>query len=264
MADPILCRPLPFTISAVGNETTVGPATNLNNDNLGRAWRTTGSTYVIVDLGAATDVDTIALLATNAASGDTVRVRASNTLANLTGAAPSGPFLVNSLVNAQASAEASKRVHRQSLCRPGTINARYWRIDVTTSLGSFAAGRLVLGKALQASDGADYSWTFEVFDHGATEVTRIGQEDSLIGAKVMLYRWTWSWMNETEARGPLLDILSYAGITRPVLFCFDPAAADLHNTIAFGPMMEGVRQENYAQGYYQAEFALRSKLVLSL
>lgn len=264
MADAILCTPLQFTFAEIGSQTTVGPAANLSNDFLGRCWRTTGSSWIVIDLGVAQDVDTIALLATNLQSADSVRIRSSNTLGNLTGASPAGSFLSDTTLGGHASADAAKRLHRSVMARPGTISARYWRIDVTTSLSNFSAGRLVIGKAMQAADNFDYGWNFQVLDLGSTETTSSGQEDSLIGAKVLGYQWTWSWLTEQEARGALLDILAYAGTTRPVFFCFDPAASDLHNALAYGRIVERVQGVNYATNTWQAEFTLRSKLILNL
>lgn len=264
MAEAFLCRPLPFTINAVSIETTQGPASNLNNDRLGRVWQTTASAYVILDLGAATLFDTVAVLASNASATDTFRVRASSTLGNLTGASPTGPFLCNLSQNIRASADASKRLHKSGLCRPGDVTARYVRIDITTSLSDFTLGRVVIGDSMQASDNVDYGWNFEVFDYGSTDISRLGVDDTLLGAKVLNYQWTWSWMTEAEARGPLLDILAYAGATRDVLFCFDPAATDLHNTIAYGKLQPGIKSVNYVKDTYEAEFSLRSKLILNL
>jgi hypothetical protein len=264
MADAFLCRPLSFLINAVSNQTTQGPATNLINDRLGRVWQTTGSAYVIVDLGTARSVDTVSLLATNAAIGDTIRVRAHNTLENLTGVTPSGPFLSDSTVPANASAEAAKRIHRSSLARPLATTARYWRIDVTTSLSDFTAGRLVIGAGMTAADNVDLGWSFSVFDYGSTDYSRLGVDDTLIGAKVLSYKWKWSWFTEAEARGPLLDLMAYAGVTRPVLLCLDPSATDVHNVLAFGQMQQGIEAVNYVKDTYEAEFMLRSKLILNL
>lgn len=264
MADAILCKPLPFTFGEIGSQTTVGPAVNLSSDFLGRCWRTTGSSWVVIDLGSSQVIDTVALLATNLLNTDAVRVRSSNTSGHLTGASPSGPFACDIDLGGHASPEAANRLHRSVMARPASINARYWRIDVSTGLTNFSAGRLVIGKSMQASDNFDYGWNFQVLDLGSTDTTPLGIEDSQLGAKVLAYQWTWSWLTEQEARGPLLDILAYAGTTRPVFFCFDPAATDLHNALAFGRIVERVQGVNYAANTWQAEFSLRSKLILSL
>jgi hypothetical protein len=167
-------------------------------------------------------------------------------------------------ISAHASAEAAKRIHRSSLARPAATTARYWRIDVTTSLGDFTAGRLVIGAGMTAADNVDYGWSFSVFDYGSTDYSRLGIDDTLIGAKVLSFKWNWSWFTEAEARGPLLDLMAYAGVTRPVLLCLDPAAADVHNVLAFGQMQQGVEAVNYVKDTYEAEFMLRSKLILNL
>lgn len=266
MANPILCRPLPFTVLSQGNQTTAGPASNLNNDRLGRAWQCNGTSncYAVIDLGSAQTIDTTALLASNANSGDTIRVRAAATSAALTGAAPPGSFLYNQVHNAVASSDGNKRVHKNSLTVFSGVSARYWRIDVTTTNPAFAAGRLVIGASLQAADAQDYGWEIGVVDMGSIDDTQLGLDDIRIAAKVLQFNWTWSWLTEAEARGPLLDILTYAGRTRPILSCLDPAASDVHNLIGFGQLAEGVKAANYAANTYDAAFSLRSRLVLSL
>ena len=264
MADAFFCRPIEFAVHSASQNTAQNPAINLNNDRLGRTWQLTADGYMIADLGSAQLVDTISLLATSAVAGETVRIRSSNTIGNLSGAAPTGPFLTDVTVNAQASAEASKRLHRSCLATFVAVTARYWRVDVNMNSPSFTAGRLVIGKSMTTADNVDYGWSFEVFDYGSNEVSRLGIDDTLIGAKVLAYQWKWSWFTEAEARGPLLDLMAYAGTTRPVLFCFDPDAADLHNAIAYGSILQSVKTINYAKDTYEAEFQLRSKLILNL
>lgn len=266
MANALLCSPYSFTVLSSGNATTAGPASNLNNDRLGRVWQCSGtsSCYVVVDLGAAKTVDTVALLASNANSGDTVQVRAGATSGAVSGASPAGPFTANQTFNAVASSDGNKRLHKAGMKNFTGVSARYWRIDVTTTNTAFQAGRLMLGSSLAAADTLDYGWDFEVVDLGTIDDTTLGIDDIRIGAKVLAFDWTWSWLTETEARGSLLDVLAYGGRTRPVFVCLDPAASDLHNVIGFGQLVEGVKGTNYASNTYQAAFSLRSRLVLTL
>lgn len=266
MANAILCSPYNFTVLSTGNATTAGPAANLNNDRMGRVWQCSGTStcYVVVDLGSAKTVDTVALLASNANSGDTVRLRGASTSAAVSGTTPPGSFLADQTFNAVASTDGNKRLHRNGMKTFTGVSARYWRIDVTTTNSAFQAGRLVLGSSLAAADAQDYGWGFEVADLGSIEDTTLGIDDIRIGAKVLAFDWTWSWLTETEARGALLDVLAYGGKTRPILVCLDPAASDLHNVLGFGQLVEGVKGTNYASNTYQASFSLRSRLVLTL
>lgn len=266
MANAILCRPLPFTVLSSGNATAAGPASNLNNDRMGRAWQCSGTTncYVVIDLGSAQTIDTVALLASNANAADTVRLRGAATSAAVSGTSPPGAFLADQTFSAVASTDGNKRVHRNGIKTFTGVSARYWRIDVTTTNTAFSAGRLVLGSSLAAADNVDYGWDFEVVDLGKIDDSTLGIDDIRIGAKVLAYHWTWSWLTETEARGSLLDILAYAGTTRPILLCLDPAATDAHNLIGYGQLVESVKGTNYLSGTYDAQFGLRSRLVLSL
>jgi len=261
-----ICAPLPFTITDVGNEAPVGPATNLANDKLGRVWKTAGSSdrYVIVDLGAATVINTVALLATNAASDDTFRVRGANTVPALSGAIP-GPLVFDQTRNLPASPEGLRRLHRQGLLLlAGSVSVRYVRIDITSAASDFSAGRLVIGNHMAAEDNVDYGWEMGVADLGRTESMPLGVDDDEIAAKVLAFSWKWSWLTEAEARGQMLDLLAYAGITRPVLMVMNPEAADLHNVIAYGKISEGAPMRNYATDLYDVSFKMRSMLVLNL
>lgn len=262
----ILCQPLPFTVAASSGMTN---PENMGNDRLGRVATFGSNAYTVIDLGSSQSIDLFGTLASNSASSTrNWRVRGFNSvadaqsLANTVGGSDTGEF------SSWASSEAGKRVHRNAYKRLNApVSARYWRIDggsLTRTLG-----RLVIGKAYVAADTMDIGYTTRIVDHGENPRGRGAIDNPTIFGKVLEFSWTWSWMTEAEARGALLDILAYAGKTRPILCILNPDAPDLHNVIGYGMLEELPDLVNIAGGSgvtnaYEANFRLQSRLILNL
>lgn len=252
-----LVVPYAFTI-VDGNPT----SPNLANERLGRT--ATMSDITIIDLGSAQPVDTVALLATSAPTGQVFSVIGFTSIANAR--ANTSPVAPGQNWPAWASAEASKRLHRQGVAMfAETVVARYWRIAVSTP---FQCGRLVIGKAFTAADTMDIGYSFKVVDLGERRRATNSLVNNTLRGKVLEFSWVWSWMSEQEARGALLDLLAYAGTTRDILCILNPDAADLHNVIGYGSLIEEVEGVNVAGGNvdsaYEAKFRLQSRLLLNL
>lgn len=250
----LLCRPLALTALT---STALSPA-NLLLDRLGRAATfPAGTSQATFDLGAATSIDTIALIATNAAAGATWTITLSN---NADMSAPVRTIAASAI---NASADALRRVHRQGLKTFAATNARYVRITVTTAV-ALQAGRLVVGKSFQPSEQRDYGWDFKVVDSGEAKRTSTGLDDIAIRGKVLALSWIWSSLTEAEARGTLLDLVAYAGETRDLLVCLDTAAADVHNLIGYGKLADPVIAQQLFEDTYEAKCNLQSRLILAL
>lgn len=269
MAFPFLCQPYPMTVIGSVGTVVAGSEQNVANDRLGRVWRSNipgDIASITVDLGSVRPVDTFAFLATNvayAAPASTLWLQASN-------AADFSVLLYDSGAVIGLPSPGLSRVHRNFQRTIPLTNARYWRVRCYVQTPNFDVGRLILGKALTASDTQDVGWTYKVVDLGENRRASTGLDDPTIRGKVLEYKWTWSWMNEAEARGPLLDILVYAGTTRNILLCLNPDAADLHNMIGFGKLQESPEVANTVSGpidldnAYEASFTLQSRLILNL
>jgi hypothetical protein len=264
MGNAFLCRPLPFVVSAVSNETTAGPATNLQNDRLGRVWQAapvSSRAVIYVDLPAGlTEIDTVALLATNVAMNADWTVQLSGQpYANF-----AAGISYSVTTPAVASADGASRPHRQCVRHLATpITARAACIIVDVAAGMLTAGRLVIGRSWNPAETLDFGWDFSVTDRGKSEASDLGLSSDRIGTKHQQFRWAWGFLTPTEARQTGLDLLAYAGRTRPVLFCADPEVADLHNVIGYGKLTEGGRiQQQFVDGY-ASSFQLDSDLILS-
>ena len=58
--------------------------------------------------------------------------------------------------------------------------------------------------------------------------------------------------------------MAYAGRTRPLLFCADHEAADVHNLIAYGKLGDGGRLQQIAVDGYTTSFQIDSDLILTV
>jgi hypothetical protein len=261
----ILAVPLPFTV--VSNVAVNMPA-NLLNERLGRvAVFAHAGSRVIVDLGTPRSITVVALLATNANDSAKWRVRAANGIAQLDSGATydSATRVVGDI------AHGLNRIDRQAvILHPDPILARYWLIEYSDLFAGLdlEVGRLVLATGFTALDTMDIGYSFKVVDLGEARRSTSGLDNSTTRGKVLEFSWTWSWMSEPEARGDLLNILAYAGITRDILCILNPDAEDLHNVIGYGKLVEAVEGVNVAGGgvdsAYAATFRLQSRLILNL
>jgi len=125
-------------------ETTAGPASNLQTMQPTDVWEATGGTpYLVINLGAVSDFNLIALLATNLGTSDTVRVRTANSEANLT----AGPTWDST---ALAQSYIGDEGHAFIWSSGGQTN-QWVRIDLVTASDPMYCGRLYIADAYQPS-----------------------------------------------------------------------------------------------------------------
>lgn len=234
---------------------------NVLNERLGRTGVINSSVF---DLGSPLPIDTVALLATDQIEGQVWNAQfyasAADAAASRSALGGTGSF------PAWASPEAGKRLHRQGIgMLAAPVVARFVKIDASRPCQT---GRLVIGKSFTAADTMDIGYSFKVVDLGERRRATNSLVNNTLRGKVLEFSWVWSWMSEQEARGALLDLLAYAGTTRDVLCILNPDAADLHNVIGYGSLIEEVEGVNVAGGNvdsaYEAKFRLQSRLLLNL
>lgn len=263
MPNSFLTRPRPFDIVQTGNQTATGPSTNLNSDRLAKSWRASGAgqIYVVVDLLSVIEIDTVALLAHNLTASDTIRIRTADTSAPLLGATAPGPFKVDQTISAFASSDASNVFHKNALGVVPLHTARYLRIDISTSIANFYAGRLVINRSAIPATDIDFGYSYSIIDLGSKEKTPNGIDDITLSSKVARFNCTWSWITEAEARAELLRIFSYAGVTKSVLFVLRPDEPQLHNFIGYGKFDNEAPFVYESDGMYNVQISLTSDLI---
>jgi hypothetical protein len=251
----IIAAPLPMTVASA----TATDAANLLNERLGRAASFTSGQQVTFDLGSSQPINCAAILATDAASsGVTWRVELSNN-AGMT------PLVYDSgVVSIWASPEAGKRVHRSGVLSFAETSARYVRVTAASISGTLKVGRFMVANAFTPDEPRDFGWDQQIVDLGEARRSSTGLDDPAVRGKVMEFSWAWTGLTRAEANGLMMDLLAYAGTTRDVLVCLDTDAADRHNMIGYGKLTDKVPIINPANDWYEAKFALLSRLVLAL
>lgn len=152
---PYFCLPMAASVTTVGNELAIAPTSNALNDEYALVWRTSSltNTFVVLDLGSAQSVDTVALIFNNLRSTDTVRVRSGTTAANTT-AAPISDTTFNAFTGSK-----NPDARTQTICDlPATYSARYWRIDITATGhpdGFVQVARILIGMSVYMAEGMD-------------------------------------------------------------------------------------------------------------
>lgn len=264
MDNAFLCAPIPYTVAGYSDQTAAGPATNVTNDRLGRVWQAapgSGAVVIYCEFPALTDIDTVAVLATNLEAASNYQLQYSSSPFSTFNA---GLFHYENGVSL-ASADGINRVHRQMLVHTATpYSVRTLGIKIDSTQPYFTAGRIVIGKAFQPAENIDFGWDFGIVDRGSTETTELGITNAVIGSKVMQYRFAWAYETEAEARGAGLELGLYAGKTKPVLFCGDYAATDKHNLIGYGRLQEGARFNNFMFNGYASAFGIESDLIFTI
>ena len=255
----LLCRPLPFNSVAVASGA-ISNVGNVGGDRLGRAALIpSGISSFDVDLGASVSVDTFALLAGSFGTSDSWSVVGAATQAGLT----STQLFNSGALTALASPEGLGRVHRQALHVRTATSVRWIRISVNVA-AAMPIGRVVIGKRFEPLEGRDYGWAQRVLDLGELQRSRQGLESAIIRGKVQEFSWRWSGLSRDEAENQALELMAYAGVTRDLLWCGDHTAANRHNLLGFGKMAEPAVTENYAEGWYNLDCQLQSRLILAL
>ena len=234
MANGILVQPMAFhAISAPSAMAAGWPVDNLALDQPRAFAEATGASLIVdVDLGTAREVDTVALLYTNAVQATTWEIRRATTQGGL----PTGTSFWSDNFWAGPAAATVDRPHGL-VWRPAATS-RWWRVTVTNPSAPVRAGRLVLGKSFQAG------WNFQQ----GMRLQRVGGGRSMLtdgGARVpstarAARRLQVAWADLTDAEYyDQLDLLdAYAADGRGLLFVRDPdvQAERRHEGIVWGHM----------------------------
>jgi hypothetical protein len=204
-----------------------------------------------VDLGGE-DIDTIALLSSNAHPDATVTIKAGPTAA--VAAYTLGP------VNFRASAELPGRPGYHALIRlPAVRSDRYWRVEVTSINFSrqFHLEHAVFGKN-RVTKNHSVEKAEASADLGTLERTRAGNPIRTLGARMRRVDFDISMLTEAQFEQNYADLDWRVGQTEPVL-CV-PNSKDnafLHDRILYGAIRGG-RTVNPASPYYTRGFTIES------
>ena len=256
--------PLASTIATIGNELAIAPAANSLNDEVDMVWRTSSltNTYIIYDLGAALDVNTVAVLFNNLRSSDTVRVRCGTSAAN-TSASPT--FDSNATGGNFVGYTGAKNADAKTktLCQlPATYNARYWRVDIIATGhpdGYVQASRIMFGLATVPGMECDLNAT-RFFDENSVVYTGPGYTDVDEYQPNPGWKMGFSNLDGTIWRDTFFPFLMKVGINKKcVLFVMQPGLpASWQNEMMYGRFKDRIEGEQRAYNGWWLEMSITS------
>ena len=240
MADkPFFVVPLALGTITTGNERANRPASHLGETMYrGMVWQSNGNSdlWVRCDLGAAQDIDFVALLGTNAQSGTTLRVRLGDSQGEVDGTADYDSTAA-ALINPTPATVPANGYHSH-LELPSTQTKRWLRLDVGSHTGDFSASMLVIGKKISPGSYYETAHQRSVRDLGGVTFSRNGVPGISAGEKLRAAVWKMSWLTEEEMEEDFAPMDMVIGKTAPLLACFDPAATSYRQARTYFGIME--------------------------
>ncbi|KKW92977.1 hypothetical protein [Sphingobium chungbukense] len=221
---PFFVVPLDLGTITTGNERANRPASHLGEFLYrGMVWQSDGNSnlWVCCDLGAAQDIDFVALLGTNAQSGTTIRVRLGDSQGEVDGTADYDSGAV-ALISPTPATVPAQGYH--SHLELAAVSKRWLRIDIGGHSGDFSASMLVVGKKVQPGSYYEGQWQRSVRDLGGVTFSRNGVAGVTAGGKMRAAVWKMSWLTESEMEENFAPMDMAIGKSSPLLACFDPAA----------------------------------------
>jgi hypothetical protein len=232
------------------------PVFNLVNDQLSKVWRTVNGvteTYILIDLGAAYDIDVVALVATNLNTDATMRVRMSL----------SNPAATGSLVyDVESNAYVDEFVGMAVRLTTEQVNARYIRIDINNAgLSYLQVGRLVIQTAWRFTYGPEANLDEEWVDASSQFQTEGGRRWVYVRPALRRIAGTLPAITEAEYRAKGRVVSRNLASKVSTLFCADTAdLTELGSKAIWGLFERGmpmkVRNRTPTEIYYTATFSL--------
>lgn len=254
-----------FTLSDAATVTashaaSAGPVINLQREQPRDIWESTSLTpYLVIDLGAVTAFNLIALLFTNAQQTDTWRIRTADTEANLTAA----PTYDSGTVDFSPQATAYDRRHGFLWRSAGWTN-RWVRIDIDSTGnadGVFDAGRLCVANAWQPSINMLYGVAYGFIDTSYRDRPPAGNTIVNRQGIIPTLAFDIKLDDEDEFYANTFTIQAQNGGSRPVLILCDPDhATRAHDKLYYGLMNPTVRTTNDTYRIYSQRYEIEGML----
>ncbi|HBK92545.1 MAG TPA: hypothetical protein DDZ68_12835 [Parvularcula sp.] len=246
---PMIVVPAPFLSISATSEIPGYPVRNLGRHNLLSQWRATGAT-VSIDVEVAGEIDTIALLSTNANEATTWNIKSGPTLANVQGVSPA--FSTGSLPF-RASTGLGKRPGYHGFVRLGASRTdQFWRLSITQGASQFQSAILVMGTARLSPRNYSRDMTEEVQDLGGFDIQRDGSVNPVDGVRLRTADIDISLLSETEIESLFGDLWWQVGQSACVLaIANSKPGARLHDRLMFGPLQRIRRSHAYSRFHNQ-------------
>lgn len=186
----------------------------LKDIHLSAKWRSTGDTSenIVVDLGSAMSVDSIAILGHNLTSGATLKIQGNDTDA---WGAPS--------VDETITASADDIVHFFT-----SASHRYWRFtfaDASNPDGYIEAGRLFVGGYTEVTKAMAKSFPEQYIDTSEQYFSESGQVFGVSGYRYRVYNFSFPYLSRTMV-DTLKTILATVEKSTPIVLTLDEDNTD--------------------------------------
>lgn len=255
MIEPaLIVPPEPVLTWQADNEVAGYPARALGRDDPNSMWWSdlAGGKFAFQAYCAGGEIDTIAVLETNASEAMQITIKAGFDADTIKGGSPAysyGP------VPFRASANLRGRRGYHSLVRlPAPVSYRHFRIELTGQVpgNRFAATYAVLGRAHKTKNFAlDKGET--IADYGTIERDRSGNPNRMRGHRGRLVDFEVVNMTEAQYETAFERLRWQLGITDPALIVPNSKAGSfLHDRILFGQIRAGRAGQPYSTLFSQA------------
>ncbi len=260
---PFAVVPHPLGIIATGNERAGNPASHLGEfSDIGMVWRSNGNgnLWARGDFGAALSVDHMAIIATNAQAGTTIRLRLGDTQAEVDGTADydSGAL---TLIDNSASDGGSGFT---SFLDFPLIAKRWWRVDIGGHTGDFEASSLCLGfKRPFANYYNNRGFKFGHQDMAEIDWGRYGVIEEAGGIKYRRLTMEFGWLSDTDRIQHFDPLVRQLGSRGVALWRFDPEAnAQRQSKTYWGWLTKPpfFTANSFKQDRFEAEFDILSMI----
>jgi hypothetical protein len=205
----------------------LAPVTNLQHPDVSRRWRSTeaGLGSFVVDLGALTSIDTVALIGTTMSASGTLRIRISAT--DSTGVAgglfDSGVDLVDADYNQTIAL----------LTTP--VSGRYILFSLADADADYVeAGRVFVGLRSQFEINFSYGWSITTVDRSVTKDTRGGQTQVWRDNLYRVFDVAFENLSVSERYGFIEEIERANALKDDVLFVADTDSTNLARDSVWG------------------------------
>lgn len=258
---PIFCRPVPLGSIATGNERAEAPAAHLGlYGSPGLVWRTNGSSnaWARGQMPALTAINMASVVAANAQAGTTIRLRLGTSQAQVDGG--SAPY-DSGVVTFISPAETVEGGRYHSYQRFTSVDATWWRLDISGHTGDFEAMGLILGTAAQTTRFYDRGWELSPIDLGDFDLSRFGVAMETDGIVMRAVSFKLSWVSEAEFKASFENIMR-ATKREPIWLLFNPEAiSGRQSQFYFGRFGQAPFAQNSRKpGTFAMEFAMQSMI----